>query len=553
MNSIEHTFSMIKDKLASGYWQQGSRLPSLKNLARMCSVSRTTMWRALGMLKKESLVLVRHRGTIIAGSTMAVPVEPHHDGLLWQQVQKRIGQDILAGAYQSESLPPLSKLARRYGVAMRTLKKAIAGLIHEKVLIADGRKLRQPGHTLPAYRSTVVFISYGDSEKGIRFGDPRIPLLVDSFERECSRLGFSPKLLAFNQYDPNSFLRIREAISQIKHPAGFVANLWNPWIESLYKRWRDVFYFLVNQKVPISVFDQSGNLAFPGDLLGKSNFHVLRIAGEKAGEMVAQTLLMQGHRQFAFITPYFNQHWVQHRYQGLRRYVQQYGKLKATVELYALHELTDQTDLTLAALGLGPKAMAALYKGLLSPDEVHGLLDRFNQEKWLNLASGMRHAPGMEIIRKTARFLSTLSDRSKNPSHFNHLMEALQYIASNQSIEAYLQPFFQGLFKKTSATAWVCSDDKTALTAVTFLRSMGKRVPEDVSVFGFDNWRAAAEEGLSTYDFNMNGMIQQALMMILDDKILKSTRAISEVDGYVVERTTSASPVVSQVKGKHES
>jgi hypothetical protein len=34
-------------------------------------------------------------------------------------------------------------------------------------------------------------------------------------------------------------------------------------------------------------------------------------------------------------------------------------------------------------------------------------------------------------------------------------------------------------------------------------------------------------------------MVQQALLMIRDEKIHKSKPAISEVDGYVVERKTS--------------
>jgi DNA-binding LacI/PurR family transcriptional regulator len=98
---------------------------------------------------------------------------------------------------------------------------------------------------------------------------------------------------------------------------------------------------------------------------------------------------------------------------------------------------------------------------------------------------------------------------------------------------------FSVAFEKTKATAWVCQEDKTALGAVSFLRSHGIRVPEDISVVGFENWREAYEQHLTTYDFNMAGMVRQALLMILDENLFQNKPAISEVDGYVVERRTT--------------
>jgi hypothetical protein len=34
-------------------------------------------------------------------------------------------------------------------------------------------------------------------------------------------------------------------------------------------------------------------------------------------------------------------------------------------------------------------------------------------------------------------------------------------------------------------------------------------------------------------------MVQQALLMIIDEKLLKSTPVVSEVEGYMVERRTT--------------
>ena len=75
--------------------------------------------------------------------------------------------------------------------------------------------------------------------------------------------------------------------------------------------------------------------------------------------------------------------------------------------------------------------------------------------------------------------------------------------------------------------------------ALKYLHSHGKRVPEEISIIGFENWRETSEQQISTYDFNMYGMVQQALLLIMDEKAFKTRPVINEVDGYVVERRTT--------------
>jgi hypothetical protein len=54
-----------------------------------------------------------------------------------------------------------------------------------------------------------------------------------------------------------------------------------------------------------------------------------------------------------------------------------------------------------------------------------------------------------------------------------------------------------------------------------------------------ENGRETCERQLSTYDFNMNRMMQDALHLIMDEKVLKSRPVMTEVEGYVVERRTT--------------
>jgi hypothetical protein len=112
-------------------------------------------------------------------------------------------------------------------------------------------------------------------------------------------------------------------------------------------------------------------------------------------------------------------------------------------------------------------------------------------------------------------------------------------IASDRGIILWLAPLFKTVLKKSNTTAWICSSDQLAFAALAFLQNAHVDVPGKISVIGFDNWREAYEHQLSTFDFNMHGIIQESLLMIMDEKSLKARPVMSEVDGYVVERRTT--------------
>ena len=71
------------------------------------------------------------------------------------------------------------------------------------------------------------------------------------------------------------------------------------------------------------------------------------------------------------------------------------------------------------------------------------------------------------------------------------------------------------------------------------MKSRKKRVPDDIALIGFDNSRESLEHELSTYDFNIPGMMHMAISMILNDRLRRGAKAITEVEGYVVERRTT--------------
>jgi DNA-binding LacI/PurR family transcriptional regulator len=142
-------------------------------------------------------------------------------------------------------------------------------------------------------------------------------------------------------------------------------------------------------------------------------------------------------------------------------------------------------------------------------------------------------------VRREARHLIEIAQRPHDKIFLERLLEGVFDRASLHTLEALMAPLFARALSASRSTAWAISDDKTASVAAAFLSKHGKKIPDDISLISFDNWPLAFSEGLSSYDFNFPGLVQQAILMIIDEKSLKSRPVISEVDGYVVERRTT--------------
>jgi DNA-binding LacI/PurR family transcriptional regulator len=92
-------------------------------------------------------------------------------------------------------------------------------------------------------------------------------------------------------------------------------------------------------------------------------------------------------------------------------------------------------------------------------------------------------------------------------------------------------------FPKQLPKAFVCNCDLVAAWVILKLKDQGYRVPEDISVIGFDNYLypGIADMKITTYEVNTRGMAEVAL-----DKVLKqiknpnSGRGLNIVSGHMV-------------------
>jgi DNA-binding LacI/PurR family transcriptional regulator/DNA-binding FadR family transcriptional regulator len=543
MSTLQHAYSLIKGQLETGVWNRGDRLPSLSELAVKCKVSRTTMWHAVGMLQKESLVHAKKGGYITAGARSDhQSIQLDRQGLLWQRLKTRIGRDILSGTFTDKKLPPISKLAVHYGVTSPTLHKALSQLVQDGFLQVDGHRFRPAPHHSSQHQPFIVLISQSDHTGKILQADLRTQTIVESIERECPGMGYNCRIEGFDSRRANSLLEIRAAIKNINTISGFIISIWNPWDDVQWQRWLDLLILLAGRQVPVIVVDHADNLRFSDPLLHHSKFRCIRISGEKSGEKVADLLFRRGHRHFAFLTGDAKTEWAIKRYDGIKRYLAQYGDTQTTLQFSAPEISITWNELLFAFLDLDAEDVRALFHGQSSKDQIRNLIALVQHPQFPNLKNQVVDKPALATFKPMIHTLRKMMNTPHDPVGFANLQTSILKTAGNCAFGKFMEPVFQSVLKKSSATAWVCDSDTIALAAVSFLKNHGNKIPDDISIIGFDNWREAAENQLSTFDFNMTGIIKKSLLMIADEKLLKSTPVISEVDGYVVERRTTLRP-----------
>jgi DNA-binding GntR family transcriptional regulator/DNA-binding LacI/PurR family transcriptional regulator len=539
MNAVIFVFQSLKDRLQSGGWNPGDRLPSLYALAKEFDVSSTVVWRAIALLKKESLVFTKKRGSIIAGPSGIGTIKQSSASYGWERLQVLIKSDLIKGLFIQETLPPLNKLALRYGVAINTIRKSIAALSSEGLLERRGRSFRQVRVHSASSRRAMVMISAGDDEHRMITADQRTQRVMEAFERECSRLDFDCRCEGFAHDRADGLMHFISVIKSIPQISGCIVSMWNPFSDLRRQRWNDLLRFLGSLNVPVVIFDQEGDLVFPPEVLAHDHMRILRLGNKRAGELVGAALMRRGAANLVYLTGYFHLPWVQQRYAGLGDYIKCHTGSDVSVKLFAPGYNLRETAIILSFLKLDKKETFQLFRERKPLADFVGLADDWDASRNITLVEPEGTLAQGPTARDIARYLLTVARKEHSSEVYNSILRSLLMVAANRGNDCFLYPIFKKALGFGLGTTWVCSDDKAAIIAMNFLTDMGVKVPAQIAVIGFENWRETADRHISSFDFNMNGMVQEAMLMIIDRKVFKSKPAISGIDGYVVERQTT--------------
>ena len=94
---------------------------------------------------------------------------------------------------------------------------------------------------------------------------------------------------------------------------------------------------------------------------------------------------------------------------------------------------------------------------------------------------------------------------------------------------------------KDMPTAFACNNDVTAIDLIGYLKRKGYRVPEDISIVGFDNYQVPGRGDLdiTTYEVDIREMANKAIHVLL--KKVSGERykqGITIVEGRLVEKAS---------------
>jgi DNA-binding LacI/PurR family transcriptional regulator len=231
------------------------------------------------------------------------------------------------------------------------------------------------------------------------------------------------------------------------------------------------------------------------------------------GLAMGRFLLGLGHRKIAYISPYYKNLWSMNRHAGLLEAFEGAGIMDGVVKIGA-----EDYDSVWHLAG-DPSARS---KDTPSPYLRSLVSIRTEAEELLDACRG-------KIPKYVYRRIDNIRGQCQN-------------IDAEYAERRYTLPLFEKAFAYKNITAWVGENDGIAMLGWAFCIRKGVRVPQDISIIGFDNTPEAHRNSLSTYSFNLPVAAHMMLSFIINPQIVPRPhyRKPIEIDGMVIRRCTTA-------------
>jgi DNA-binding transcriptional regulator YhcF (GntR family) len=494
--AIQKAVSFINEMLEKGIWKPGDLLPSISQLASSAKVSTVPMWKAVHQLDSEGILEVLHgSGTRVKSITEEIQGTVRKG---WLGLRDRIHKDVLSGMYPAETLmPSLKELRVVYGVSYPTLRKALDNLAKEGVIISEHRTFRVVTFASKKAHASIVLLGWSGPGVEIQDRTPWGEEFLRICENQCSRMKINLQIVRFTgeendiqfyAVDSNTPVKINDERSVL----GYLV-----WAESPGNMYRQVLNLVSRFKKPIAVLQEGSKLDINDIAENCKYLQVFSIAtSSNAARAVASFLKHQGHNSIAYFSHLHRSDWSQARLHGLREVYSRTGE-PASVYSYSLthyrylHEFSD---------------------AIKQPDQYLKKILPYNDKK------------------------NTVPQLILNA--FSNLKNMMSLQVQDSVIQRYLYPLFNKAILINQCTAWVCCNDTTALMALDFLKKHSHR---KISLIGFDDTFEAFRKGLTSYNFNIQALVQLMLNHVVNPANMlssKRTRAV-EIEGMLVERQTT--------------
>ncbi len=489
------------------------RLPSIRAMAGACGVSVSTMWRAVGRAQRTGAVLCVGRGGIVLGHRGAAPVAADHaavatggvveDESRWQSLEQCLEVDIRAGVLAASGrLPSYKVLSAQYGSSYPTLRRALRALVARNRIRPWKRGFARVDLPRRTRRATLVCLAVTNVMHTLRDLAPWGGSFWRLIERECARLNVDVELYGYH-----------EVVREVARPAGVdfvsLAALQRERTTLGYLVWtmgldtpllRDLVRAVPRGR-PVSVVQDVRDVLpeLPRSAQGNRLFRSFALGMDpSAGQSVADYLLGLGHRVVACFSLGPSCCWSQSRVDGMRR---------------AFSRVPSAQLCEYVIAGTGP--------------------------------DGMPEVTGMAQLQRLLRAVDRVDDDESyarfDPAERHVLKQALINYTGTRAFRKMAADSFSEALRIGGATAWVGVNDRIALLAMHYLGQHGMRVPDDISLIGFDDTLEALGCGLSSYAFNARAVATAVLEHVVAPYRSRAAadRAI-EIPGSVMERRSTA-------------
>jgi DNA-binding transcriptional regulator YhcF (GntR family) len=497
------------------------QLPSIKSLAKAADVSYVTMWKAIEELKAQGTISRSNRA--VSPPVNATPPTSSDDEReaphatvegrdievfepRWRKMLTRLKQDILTGGFHpGQPLPSCKELQGLYNVSYPTLKKVLESLVEQDII-----KTHQRGYIVPALaksessaRIVVIGCGWEDGTLWIDYQDKNYFRILES---ECIQSKISLDIVVYcRQSDQICFIdtvsRKPYTLSN-ENVLSFIVIVANLKISP-----EEVLQKLLLLKKPVAVLDVVGGWEASPRMLNNYYFRLFTVTTSMhPPQWVGRYMLNLGHSEIAFISPFHKALWSQQRLRGIKELYRDAG-LVNNVHPFVLDRYAFQWDY--------------LQEDFDNPEDIKALIAGYN--KWQNYADS-------KFIRKFGHYNYTI---------FKYLSE---WNCATGEIYHRMMPLFERALENKRISAWVMANDYTATLALDYLKKNNKRVPEDLSVISFDNTIDAMENQLTSYDFNLNGIVSIMLRYALRPSSVASPqgKVAVEAEGTIIERRSTA-------------
>jgi DNA-binding transcriptional regulator YhcF (GntR family) len=503
----------VKEGIHRGDFHAGDQLPGIRALAIQAGVSMRTMWKALGFLRKAGVVrgTPRRRMTVVNPAAKVIagagkPSSDHACGASWQRLRSELERKIIAGAFApGKALPGIKQLCGEYDVDSRTLKKSLVSLAADGLLVPHGRGFAVSGGSRSSARMRVVLLVNGGGTPAFTTGHLDSDY-VRRLEAACAMAGIGLELSVFFTDADNRLAIVDQTTGKERMPgssediAGYVYLMYSRDCLS-----EELLGRLRHTGKPVAIVDGIGQGARLRDVADIPRMKVFEIALAAAPSRgVAHALISRGHRHVGYFAPTHRAEWSQRRLEGIVAAFARAGFPEA-VTRFTLDRYEQVTDFAESARKRCD--ISSLVKSHLG-----------GYRAW------RRHAPRAYTQRLDPMF--------EQPLLYGMYLEA--------ELCAQMQELFARALADASITAWIMSHDYPAIMALRFLRDAGIAVPEKLSVISFGDYFDALKHRLTSYNFNIEGMVQAIMRFLLhpDDRGMYARKQRVEIEGFLVHRST---------------